>query len=342
MEQQPLLSVLMPVYNGREFLKPAIDSVLSQTFRDFELIIVNDGSTDDTQKIIEEYSDPRIVAINQKNQGVARSLNNGLAVARGKYVRRHDADDTSTSDAIRIQIDFLESHPDYIMVSNQVAFMTTRGKIARKFRMPHNSYFQNQPFQDLSIDDFKPDNSSPVIHATVCYKRKEVIELGGYRTEFIVSEDNDLWMRMVEKYKIAVLNQCNYFVRLHGHSATQVHAGKIKHFRKLLYEYSEQRRKTGADPIMRGEPVAPPPPPVQAKQIERPSGGRYFREDLGYIYRLTLNAKDWSQIRKIGGEIIRDGWRDRRTWKLLFFPVLGDSFVKSGVAVKSLFRGKSD
>jgi len=95
MGSQPTLSVLMPVYNGRDYLRPAIDSILNQTFTDFELIIVNDGSTDDSRSIIEEYSDRRILLINQKNQGVARSLNNGLELAKGKYVRRHDADDIS-------------------------------------------------------------------------------------------------------------------------------------------------------------------------------------------------------------------------------------------------------
>lgn len=341
MEQHPTLSVLMPVYNGREFIRPAIESVLAQTFRDFELIIVNDGSKDDTQSIIESCQDSRIVAIVQKNQGVARSLNNGLAMARGKYVRRHDADDVSTSGAFQVQVDFLESHPEYVMVSNQIAFMSTRGKIARNYRQPHNTYFQGQPFKDLSIDDFRPDNSSPVIHATVCYRLKEVLELGGYRTEFIVSEDNDLWIRMVERYKIAVLNECNYFVRLHGHSATQVHAGKIKYFRKLLFEYSEERRKTGTDPIMRGESVPPPPPPEPVQQILRARSGKHFREDLGFIYGLMVNARDWPQVRKLGSEILRDGWKDVRTWKMLFFPLIGDRFVKTGVAIKSIFRHKS-
>jgi glycosyltransferase involved in cell wall biosynthesis len=331
----------MPVYNGGKYLRPAIDSVLAQSFRDFELIIVNDGSTDDTQAIIESYQDPRIVAVVQKNQGVARSLNNGLAIAKGKYVRRHDADDTSTPDAFLPQVDFMESQPDYIMVSNQVAFMSSRGKIAWKYRMPHNNYFGNQPYRDLSIDDFRPDNSSPVIHATVCYRLKDVLELGGYRTQFIVSEDNDLWIRMVEKFRIAVLNRCNYFVRLHGHSATQVHAGKVSHFRRLLYEYSEERRRTGTDPIMRGEAVPPPPGPTAAAPVKPTKKGKHVREDLGYVYGLMVNAGDWNQVRKIGGEILRDGWKCRGTWRLLLFPLLGDRIIKTGVAFKSGFRSKS-
>ncbi|MEI7983879.1 MAG: glycosyltransferase family A protein [Bacteroidota bacterium] len=121
MGSPPTLSVLMPVYNGRDYLRAAIDSILAQTYRDFELIIVNDGSTDDSQAIIEQYHDPRIVSLVQVNQGVARSLNNGLEVARGRYVRRHDADDISDPGSFQVQVNFLEEHPGYVMVCNQQA-----------------------------------------------------------------------------------------------------------------------------------------------------------------------------------------------------------------------------
>ena len=369
MESLPTLSVLMPVYNGMEYLIPAIDSILAQTYRDFELIIVNDGSTDGTQSIIESYLDPRIVAISQKNQGVARSLNNGLDLARGKYIRRHDADDTSSPDSFQIQIDFLEKHPEYVMVCGQQAFMTASGKIARRFRLPNAGFFKGRDVVDLEFSHFTISSSSPVVHGTACFRRAEVIQLGKYRTEFTVSEDNDLWLRLLEKYKIAVLNECSYFMRLHGSSATQRHAGKIQHFRQLLIDYSVQRRQTGTDPIMRGEPVAPPQSPlapspapqapspasqapspasqapspadVGKKQTPPVSGGKHFRDDLDYMYGLVVNARDWPQVRKIGGEILRDGWKDVRSWKMLLFPIFGDRLVNTGVAVKSFFRPKN-
>lgn len=342
MEPRPTLSVLMPVFNGRDYLRPAIDSILAQTFTDFELIIVNDGSTDDTETIIKEYHDPRIVALTQKNQGVARSLNNGLDVARGKYVRRHDADDISTPDSFQIQVDFLETHPEYVMVCNQEAFMTAIGKIAWKYRVPNSNFFRDRAMVDLDFSHFNIHSSSPVVHGTACYRRQEVISIGKYRTEFTVSEDNDLWLRLLEKYKIAVLNKCTYFMRLHGASATQRHSGKIQHFRQLLIEYSLQRRETGSDPIMRGEPVAPAQSKEAIKLTANSSSGNNFREDLEYIYGLVVNAGDWKQIRKYGGEILRDGWKDRRTWKMLLLPLLGDPAVKIGVAVKSIFRTKSN
>lgn len=337
----PLLSVLMPVYNGREFIRPSMDTILAQTFRDFELVIINDGSTDDTQEIIDSYKDPRIVSVYQKNQGVARSLNNGLEICRGKYVRRHDADDISTPEAFQKQIDFLEKNPDYVMVTNQVTFMTTKGKIAWKYRLPKRSFFGDKYQVDADFSHFSLDSTAPIVHGTACFRREEILKIGKYRTEFIVSEDNDLWIRLLEKYKIAILNECNYAVRLHASSATQRHAAKIMHFRKLLLDYSTERRTTGSDPIMRGEslPSAPESKPVDTKPYSGKSG-KNFREDLGYIYGLVLNARDWGEIKKIGGAVIRDGWKDRRTWRMLLFPLLGDHFIKTGVAIKSLFRGK--
>jgi len=331
----------MPVYNGRDYLRPAIDSLLNQTFKDFEIILVNDGSTDDSQEIIDSYNEPRIITVRQKNQGVARSLNNGLKVAKGKYIRRHDADDISTPDSIRKQVDFMENHPEYVMVCNQQAFMTSNGKIARDFRLPQNKYFGGKNYRDLTLDDFKPDRASPVIHGTACYRRQEVLDIGCYRPEFIVSEDNDLWMRLLEKYKIAILSDCTYFMRIHGQSATNRHANKIQYFRNLLQEYSQQRQETGTDPIMRGEIIPSPPAekPAEEKQVKHPKG-KFLREDLQYLYSLVLNARDFQLIRKYGGEMLRDGWKIPKTWRLLIFPVLGKGFVNLGVRIKGLLRGK--
>lgn len=341
MKENPMVSVLMPVYNGRDYLRPAVDSLLNQTFRDIEIVIVNDGSSDDSQEIIESYKDPRIVLINQKNQGVARSLNNGLKVAKGKYIRRHDADDISTPDSIQKQVAFLENNLDYVMVCNQQAFMTSNGKIARNFRLPQNRYFEGKKWKELTLDDFKPDRASLVVHGTACYRRQEVLDMGCYRPEFIVSEDNDLWMRLLEKYKIAILNECTYFMRIHGQSATNRHANKIQHFRDLLQEYSKQRRELGSDPIMRGEPV--PPPPAEKVVEQKPvsyAKGKRVREDLQYMYSLVINAKDCKLIRKYGGEILKDGWKKTKTYRLLIFPVLGKGFVNMGVKVKGIFKKK--
>ncbi len=339
MEKIPLVSILMPVYNGSEYLRPAINSILNQTFDNFELIIVNDGSTDDSLAIIETYADTRIVILNQENQGVARSLNNGLRIAKGKYVRRHDADDISTPDSIEIQMNFLEQNPNYAMVCAQQAFMTSNGKIAPKFKVPNSKYFEGQIKKDLSFDDFSNDRSSPVVHGTACFHRQIVLNLGSYRTEFIVSEDNDLWLRILEKHRIAVLNRCIYYMRIHPNSATHRHASKISFFRKILIDYSLERREKGSDPIMRGEGIQMPSfDSIKPEEKSTFAAGKNFREDLRYMYSLVSNAKDTKLMSSMFWTILKDGWKDKRTYKLLLFPILGDKLVQKGVKLKKTMR----
>ncbi len=108
------LSVIMPVYNGQDFVSKAIESILGQTFSDFEFIIINDGSTDRTLKILESYQkkDKRIVLLNQENKGIAKSLNRGIAKAKGDYIARQDADDISFPDRLRNQVEFLDNNKD--------------------------------------------------------------------------------------------------------------------------------------------------------------------------------------------------------------------------------------
>jgi len=121
----PLVSVLLPVYNAQDYLAEAIDGVLGQTFNDFELIIVNDGSTDDSKAIIDSYTDPRIVVINQGNAGLPISLNRAIAIAKGKYLARQDADDVSEPTRLAEQVALMEANTldfcgcDFLRVNQQ-------------------------------------------------------------------------------------------------------------------------------------------------------------------------------------------------------------------------------
>ena len=122
MKNDPKISVVMAVYNGEKYLREAIDSILNQTFKDFEFIIVNDGSTDRTREILESFIDPRIVLIHQEHMGLTKSLNRGIALAKGKYIARQDADDISMAERLEKQFNFLESHEN-------VALLGTAGHI---------------------------------------------------------------------------------------------------------------------------------------------------------------------------------------------------------------------
>jgi len=327
----------MPVFNGEKYLKEAINSVLNQTYKDFEFIIINDGSTDSTEQIISSFADSRIKYIKQENQGVARSLNNGLKLVNGDYIWRHDADDICLKDQLERQVIFLGSHPEHALVGTQIAFMTDRGKIAYKYRQPKNEYFKNQDSIEVSRDDFKP--FSPITHATVLMKTDVVKNLNGYRTEFLTSEDYDLWLRLLDKNKAAVLNYCSYFVRLNKTSATQKYKSSIPYFRQLCLDYADQRIIVGSDPIMRGETVPTPPVPVENDTSVVQKKGMIYRNDLlDFHYKVMLNAKDWVNVFITIKYVLKDGWKLSQTWKALLFPIIGKHSIALGVKFKALFR----
>ena len=126
----PAISVVMSVYNGEQFVAQSIESVLRQTFPGFELLIVNDASTDRTREIVTSFRDPRIrIVDNPSNVGLTRSLNRGLALARGRFVARQDADDLSLPTRLAEQLAFMRANPGVALVGTQARVMDARGRV---------------------------------------------------------------------------------------------------------------------------------------------------------------------------------------------------------------------
>lgn len=336
----PYVTVLMPVYNGESYLTQAIESVLAQTFKDFEFLIINDGSTDNTQEIITSYNDPRIKCHFQKNQGVAKSLNNGLKLASGKYIWRHDADDVALPEQLQTQLNFLDENPNFALVSTQIAFMSDRGRIAYAYKQPKDSYFNGEPFMKVERSHFNP--YSPITHATVLVKKEVFDTVGIYRTEFKTSEDTDLWLRIMERFDAAVLHYCSYFVRLNSTSATQVYKSTNTFYRDLAFEFANQRCEFGQDALQRGEYMPEPSPSKNYRIIENDTSvknGYEFRSDLlNFQYKVMLNAKDYINVAWIIRVSLRDGWKLSKTWKAILFPLLGDDIIIAGVKLKRFFK----
>ena len=141
----PKVTVLMSVYNGKKYLHESVGSILNQTFKDFEFVIINDGSTDGTEKILEEYSriDKRIVLIhNKENLGLTKSLNKGIKVARGEYIARMDMDDISASDRLKKEVEFLDHHQDYAVIGTFVKIMNKDSNLI---------YMLERPIEDKKI-----------------------------------------------------------------------------------------------------------------------------------------------------------------------------------------------
>ncbi|TNE70794.1 glycosyltransferase family 2 protein, partial [bacterium] len=138
--ESPVITCLMSVYNGEEFLREAMDSILDQTYTNFEFLIINDGSTDDTVPIIESYDDPRIRLIhNEVNIGLTKSLNKGIGLAKGEYIARMDADDISLPERFERQIE--------VLLNSKIDICGTQGYVGKL----NNDYVTNLPTSDFFI-----------------------------------------------------------------------------------------------------------------------------------------------------------------------------------------------
>ena len=206
----PVVSIIMPVHNAAPFLKEAVDSILTQFFRDFELIILNDGSTDKSETILDTYTDPRIVRYSEaENIGLANTLNIGLSMARGEYIARMDADDISLPTRLQTEVDYLDTHPNIDLVSSG---MQQFGNADRTM-----SYKEN--FWLVCYNAFF---FSPVLHASSMWRRDSFEKHHlKYRQERVPSEDYDLWTRaLCCGLKLINIPEVLYMYRIHGNQNT--------------------------------------------------------------------------------------------------------------------------
>ena len=227
------LSVILPAFNAEKYLGEAIESILSQTFTDFELIAVDDGSTDRTPDILRANPDHRIrIVSNRSNLGVARSLNNGIAEARGRYIARQDADDISLPERLQKQFDYMEAHPQVAVLGTGRQTMTGGGKT--KTNSP--------PMESPTFEDML--KSSRLVGASVMIRKNRLDETGGYDDFFRQADDYDLWLRLTKKYPAANLQEGLYIVRRNTDSLTRQSRQNIEAM--ILYHLLARNRATGA------------------------------------------------------------------------------------------------
>ena len=203
----PLISVIMPVYNAEKFLKPAIESILNQTFSDFELIIIDDNSNDKTADIIKSYNDNRIKHIVNPNRiGFTNSLNQGLKIAQGDYIARMDADDISDPERFSKEIEFLENNPDIGVCGSWMKIIDENGKIINKIQLPVGS----------NVIAWRLYFNNCVAHPSVILRRKVIDRVNYYNSDFVVAEDYDLWNRIIKISKIENIPEYLLKYRIHG------------------------------------------------------------------------------------------------------------------------------
>lgn len=205
------ITVLMPAYNASPYIGKAIESILSQTFADFEFLIVNDGSKDNTLEIIQSYNDPRIKLINQQNKGLIDTLNESIKIAEGKYIARMDADDICLPHRLQTEYDFLEQNPDYVLVGSDVDIIDKDGNFLLKL-IP-----VGYEHEEIAA---KVDEKCPFNHPSVMFRKQAVIDAGYYPKNALSFEDHLLWKEMLMVGKVKNLNQTLVQYRFNPESVT--------------------------------------------------------------------------------------------------------------------------
>lgn len=213
----------MPCYNAADYIADAIRSVLSQTFRDFELLIINDGSTDGTANLVASFQDNRIVFMEQTQQGVGAALNKGLKHARAEYIARFDADDICSPDRLEKQFGFMISHPEYIVTGSGARYMDNAGNYIFTHCPP---VLTDEEIQALSLQ------KCPFIHASVMYKKAPVARIG-YNIHAHSFEDHLLWLKLKPEGKMCNLPEPLLNVRLNPGSLTMDERKRSGEFRRI-------------------------------------------------------------------------------------------------------------
>jgi len=224
-EHTAKVTVLMPAFNAGNYIGEAIDSILKQSYTDFELLIVNDGSTDNTAQIVSSFTDTRIIVINhQANYGIAAALNTGLSKAKANYIARFDADDICFPERLQKQVSFLDNYPDYVLAGCDAEYISESGE--HLFHFKCIGHTNEQITQKIYFH-------CPIIHSSVMYRRDAVIKAGGYSLYAHNFEDYFLWIQLKQYGKFHNLPQQLMKVRFNPSSTTINEKWRGRLFREM-------------------------------------------------------------------------------------------------------------
>jgi cellulose synthase/poly-beta-1,6-N-acetylglucosamine synthase-like glycosyltransferase len=237
----PLVSVVMVVCNVDRFLAESIESILGQTFRQFEFIIVDFGSTDESRAIISKYgaNDNRLKFHTIPHCGLAEARNVSCSLARSRYIAIMDADDISVPNRLIWQIEFMEKHPEVGVLGGAVEWIDATGKPLVTWRNP----VEDNEIQLALLE------RCPLWQPTVIMRREAFTDVGGYRPPFAPAEDYDLWLRMAEHFHFANLEQVVLKYRIHPHQVSMRHRAQ-QTFSVLAARVAASSRRSGIpDPL---------------------------------------------------------------------------------------------
>jgi glycosyltransferase involved in cell wall biosynthesis len=235
----PKVSVLMPMFNSEKYIGMAVESILNQTFKDFELIILNDGSTDNSKKIVESYSDSRIILIeNTQNQGLARTRNRLISEAKGAFLAWLDSDDIALPQRLQIQVDFLEKNPNHALVASWARIIGSNNLPTGNFV---KSYIPNTDLSALLLF------VNYIVQSSVMLRRN-LLPDEHYNLDFPPTEDYELWVRIAKKHPIAILNDILVDYRVHDSNISFTQNDRA--MRTVKMNHQRQLEDLGINPTM--------------------------------------------------------------------------------------------
>jgi len=209
------VSVIVPVFNGDRWLIQSLESLFSQTLRGFEIILIDDGSQDNTPKILSKIKDSRLKVISfRRNKGIVHALNAGIKVARGKYIARHDIDDLSKHLRLEKQFDFLESHPNVHILATRAELIDEEDNSLEGVEATFLEKFNNAIVTQSDIKRALP-LVNPIFHGSVMMRKDALKKAGGYNLDYQFVEDYELWLRMIDEFNFHKLGERLYVYRSH-------------------------------------------------------------------------------------------------------------------------------
>ena len=243
---KPRISVVLPVYNAGKYLCSAVQSVLDQRFTDFELMIVDDGSTDGSLAVLQRFAvaDERIRLRARENRGLVATLNEMLADARGELIARMDADDFAFPDRFGLQVEYLNKHPDVVCIGGGVELIDGQDRrLVRPSPVCGNDAVQREALQ----------GRIPICHPSAMYRTEAARRVGGYRQHTYPAEDLDLWLRLGEVGQLDNLAACVLRYRIHRDSISVQQSRRQMRQMRIVCENAWKRRNTQGE--FHGSPV---------------------------------------------------------------------------------------
>ncbi len=311
----PTVSVVMSVFNGERFLRKSVDSILGQTFHDFEFIVIDDGSSDSTPLILDYYRDERLHIVRQANKGLTYSLQKGLELSQGEFFARQDADDVSLGQRLEVQVRYLERHPDVGVVGVGTNEIDENGEFVRSKRLPHRD-------SDARIRLVK---SSPLVHGSIMARTQLLRQVGGYRLQFPIGQDRDLWFRAAECAGITNIPEVMYLWRLHASSVSATRRMQQVIWRNMATEMAIMRLLGGRDPLgYRWQNGHGLDSRLYARQRIFVGMGLLRKGEFAIGFRLVLGSlKNPLSIfldhefllSKLGGSLLTGVWSKYRKWR---------------------------